>query len=60
MSEDEVKNKKRDLFVAERLDVLAGMYIDAANGQIRLGSEEAKQMGNLARSVVRLLVEDIV
>lgn len=61
VNEDErIAARKASLFTAEQLDTLAHAYKSMAHGEISPHSEEAKKIGNVARSVIRQLVTEWV
>lgn len=61
VNEDErIAACKASDFTADQLEALSGAYRAMSHGELNPHSEEAKKVGNVARSVIRQLVADWV
>lgn len=57
MTEEQVK---REHFIADKLNELSNMHRLMATGDIKNGSKEMSNASALAKTLIRLLVEDYI
>lgn len=58
--EERVAARRNNIFQAKQMEALAKAYRDMASGMLNPHGDEAKKVGNVARSLVRELVAEWV